>query len=140
MQISAGLRKYLREKVKLEFAGIDTRDGIITEAKDEATGVVDEVVTRGNVLTIRGRGIKIEGDDEHKDQVGVFFVPTEGEPIKASTVALNNPKTLIVQLPNELTEGESYYLAIETQSSIRSSGKTIKRMRGIRSEFSMVAA
>jgi hypothetical protein len=140
MQISAGLRKYLREKVKLEFDGIDTRDGIITEVKDGATGAVDEVITRGNVLTIRGRGIKIKGDGEHKDRVGVFFVPTEGEPIKAATVALNNPKTLIVQVPNELIEGESYHLAIETQSSVRHSGKTLKKIRDIRSEFSMIAA
>jgi hypothetical protein len=140
MQISGGFRKYLKEKVKLEFTGTDTRERYIKEVKDEATGAVDDVVTRGNVITIHGTGMKIEGDDEHKDQVGVFFVTTDGMSVKASTVALNNPKTLIVYVPDELTEGELYHLSIATQSSIKGGGKPMKSVRDIRSEFTLVAS
>jgi hypothetical protein len=140
MQISGGFRNYLKEKVKLDFTGMDTRDCYIKEVTDVATGAVDDMMTRGNVITIHGKGMKIEGDNNHKDKVGVFFVPTDGAPVKASTVALNNPKTLIVHVPNELTEGELYQLSISTQSSIKGGGKPRKNMRDIRSDFTLVAS
>ena len=132
--------KYLKEKVKVEFDGIERCESFIVEARDEATGLTDEVLTRGSILTINGTGIKIEGDEEHKDEVGVFFCPSAGSPVKASIIALNNPKTLIVQIPNELTVGESYRLAIETQSSARHGACIIKKVRDIRSDFTLVAA
>ena len=58
---------------KIDFDGIDQSDGHIGEAVDEATGLIDEAATVGNILTIHGYGLKIEADDAHKDQVGVFF-------------------------------------------------------------------
>ena len=140
LQTSAEFRNYLKEKVKVEFDGKETIESFISEARDEATGLFDEVLTRGNILTINGSGLKIDGDEEHKDLVGVFFKPPKGLPIKASIIALNNPRTMIVHIPNELTVGESYTLAVETQSSARHGSGTVKNVRDIRSSFMMKAA
>jgi hypothetical protein len=39
--------------------GFDADNGIIAEVRDEATGRVDEIMTRGNVLTISGEAYTI---------------------------------------------------------------------------------
>ena len=54
LQASAALRRYIRERVQVAFDGIDQRDGLIAEAADEHSGRLDEVMTIGNILTIRG--------------------------------------------------------------------------------------
>jgi hypothetical protein len=140
LRTSASFRNYLKEKVKLEFIGIDSSEGIIAEAMDEATGLVDEVMTRGHILTINGEGLKIDGENDCKDLIGVVFLPKTGASVKASVIAVNKPKTLKVLVPTDLKEGESYRLAIETKSSIRHGGTLLKRVRNLRSDFSLVAA
>jgi hypothetical protein len=140
LQINSAFRKYLEENVKLDFAGRDLDDSFIAKATDFATGRVGEVMTKGNTITIHGRGLKIEGDETHKDLVGLFFVPKSGKPIKASNVVVNTHKILKVLVPTELTKGASYQLTVGTQSSTRSNGSVLKNVRDIRSEFSLVAA
>ena len=135
-----GFRKYLKEKVKVEFAGVDCCEGCIDEAKDEATGLADTVITRGNILTINGRGLKVRWDETHKDMAGVFFLPETGEPVRAKEIAFNTPGRLIVQIPMELRVGESYRLAVGTQSTPRHGGKLLKDVRNIRSDFTLTAA
>jgi hypothetical protein len=46
---------------------------IIAEVVDECTGAMDVTATLGSLLTVRGFGLKIEGDDLHKTQVGLWF-------------------------------------------------------------------
>ena len=140
LQTSAEFRKYLKEKVQVEFDGKDICESFITEAKDEATGNVSTMLTRGNILTINGTGLKIEGDDANKGKIGLFFVPKSGTPIKASTIALNNPRSLIVHIPTELKKGVSYRLSVETQSSPRNGGGILKKVRNFSSEFTLTAA
>jgi hypothetical protein len=138
--VSAGFRKYLAEKVTVEFDGIDQSDGLIAEARDEATGLVDETATIGNILTIHGFGLKIEADEEHKEQSGVFFVPKPGVPIKAKVLAVNEPRTLKVVVPAELAEGTAYQIAVETWSSAKGGGALLKKARDMRSDFKVTAA
>ena len=139
LQTSSAFRKYLKEKVKVEFDGKDSIDSFIADARDEATGSAG-VLTRGNILTINGMGLKIEGDEDHRDLVGVFFRPKTGLPVKAKTIALNNPRTLIVHIPTELKKGESYAITVETQSSARNGATMLKNIRDIRSAFMLTAA
>jgi hypothetical protein len=73
MQTTILFKDYIQKRVIVQFDGIDQADGLIAEAVDEHTGQVDEVMTVGNLLTIRGYGLKIEGDDEHKNEVGLWF-------------------------------------------------------------------
>jgi hypothetical protein len=139
LQTSAAFRKYLKERVQVEIDGIDQQDGLIAEAQDEATGLIDEVATMGNILTIHGYGLKIEGDEERKNAMGVFFKPASGIPIKAAVLAVNEPRTLKVLVPTELTEGTAYTIAVETQSSPRHAGTMLKKVRDMRSEFTVTA-
>ena len=49
IQASAAFRKYLREKVKIEFEGVDQSDGLIAEVYDEASETTDDIAT---ILTL----------------------------------------------------------------------------------------
>ena len=140
LQTSAHFRKYLKEKVEIHFDGIDDSDGLIAEVMDEATGLVDEVMTRGNILTIIGTGIKIEGDYEHRETVGVFFRPRKGAPVKAKVIAVNENKTLKVLVPHELSPGTAYQISLGTMSSVKGNGYLVKKARDLRSDFMIVAA
>ena len=140
LQTSAAFRKYIRERVTTEFSGIDQSDGLISEAYDEATEMADEVATIGNLLTIHGFGLKIEGDELHKDEVGLFFEPDcGGAPVKADIIAVNEPRTLKIVVPRNLKAGAVYRLKVVTQGSARGSNHLLKDLREMRSDFTLAA-
>jgi hypothetical protein len=138
MQSAARFREYIKERVGVQFDGVDQADGLIAEALDEASGLVDEVMTIGNILTIRGYGLKIEGDDEHKDEAGLFFEDGAGSAIKAGIIAVNEPKTLKVIVPSGLAIRTGYTLKVVTQSSAKGGGALLKNVREVRSDFKLV--
>jgi hypothetical protein len=138
LQTSAHFRKYLKERVKVEFDGLDQSDGLIAEAKDEFTGLVDESATAGQILTIHGYGLKIEADDAHKNNVGVYFIHATESPQKVQVIAVNEPRTLKILVPGSLTTNDPYRLQVVTQSSARHSGTLLKDLREMRSEFSLM--
>jgi hypothetical protein len=139
LQTSAAFRKYLKDRVKAEFAGVDQSDGLIAEAYDESSEMVDEVVTIGNLLVIHGFGLKIEGDEAQKDAVGLYFVPEEGgTAVKVDIIAVNEPRTLKVIVP-ALEAGKAYRLKIVTQSSAKHSGTMLKTIREVHSDFVLSA-
>jgi hypothetical protein len=140
LQTTSTFRKYLKDKVKLEFCGIDQSDGLIAEALDEATELVDETLTIGNLLTIRGYGLKIDSDEAHHDEAGLYFVPADGgSPIKAEIIAVNEPRTIKAIVPAAIGAGKQYSLRIVTQSSVKTHSHILKEMRRIQSDFTLTA-
>jgi hypothetical protein len=135
MQTAARFREYIRERVEVQFDGIDREDGIIAEVVDEHTGAMDVTATIGNILTVRGFGLKIEGDDQHKTQVGFWFDDKHTPPIRAEAIAVNEPKTLKVVVPPTLYADGEYYLKLVTQSSVRHGGTMLKNTREVWSDF-----
>jgi hypothetical protein len=96
-------------------------------------------MTVGNLLTIRGYGLKIEGDDEHAEEVGLWFDDGQNPPVKAEIIAVNEPKTLKAIVPATLGVGGEYALKIVTQSSTKSRGTMLKNIREVRSDFKLTA-
>jgi hypothetical protein len=118
----------------------DPSEGLIAEAKGEATGLIDETVTLGNLLTIRGYGLKIEGDEANSTDTGLYFEPEgDGQPIKAVIIAVNEPRTLKVVVPQYLSSGTKYRLKLITQSSAKHGSGLLKNPRMIHSDFSLTA-
>jgi hypothetical protein len=139
LQTSAAFRKYLKDRVKAELGGVDQSDGLIAEAYDESSEMIDEVVTIGNLLTVHGYGLKIEGDEANRDSVGLFFEPEDGgTAVKTEIIAVNEPRTLKVIVP-ALTAGKAYVLKAITQSSAKGGGALLKKIREMRSEFTLTA-
>jgi len=141
LQTSAAFRNYLKEKVKVVFDGNEeVKSGVIAKATDEATGLISEVMTVGNILTIRGSRIKIEGDEVHKDQIGIFFKPKFGTAVKAQVIALNHPRTLKVVVPAGLKKGVEYQITVGTQSSAKGNGFMLSKVRDVTSKFTLTVA
>jgi hypothetical protein len=135
MQSAARFRKYIRERVQVQFDGIDHEDGIIAEVVDEYTGAMDVTATLGSLLTVRGFGLKLEGDDLHKTQVGLWFDDKHTPPVKAEAVAVNEPRTLKVIVPTTLYADGEYYLKIVTQSNVKGRGTLLKNTRETWTDF-----
>jgi hypothetical protein len=137
LQPTAGFRQYLRDFVKLVISGIDADVGHIAEAIDESNGQVYTTVTMGELLTVHGHGLKIEGDADHTVAVGLFFetITTPGL-WNARIVAVNEDKTLKVIVPNMPTPN-TCRLKLVTQSSVKSSSYLLKNLREITSEFTL---
>jgi hypothetical protein len=139
MQCSADFRAYLRDRGQVQIDGKDEAEGYIAEARDEATGLVDEVMTKGNLLTIHGYGLKIEADAAHAMQAGVFFKPETGIPIKSAIMAVNEPRTLKIIVPPGVVVGTAYTIYVITQGSARGSNHLLKELRQAVSEFTLTA-
>jgi hypothetical protein len=139
LQVSAAFRAYLRDRVGLAFDGIDVSDGIIAQVVDNATGLIDESATIGNLLMVHGLGLKLESDEQHKSETGLFFVDEQGGKVKADIIAVNEPRTLKAVVPAALAAGKDYRLLVVTQSSARHSGTPLKNPREVRAEFTLTA-
>jgi hypothetical protein len=138
LQAAAAFRQYLRDNVKVEIAGIEADNGHIGEAVDEAAGAIDDSATIGNILTVRGHGLKIEG--EAANNPGFFFAPASGDPIQAVIIPVNEPRTLKVLVPAGLAAGTDYTLVVVTQSSVKSTnGIPLKTPRTVTSDFTVKA-
>jgi hypothetical protein len=139
LQSAAPFRQYIRDKVGVQVDGIDEAEGLIAEAVDEHTGQIDEVMTIGNILTIRGYGLKVEGDDTHRAEVGLWFDDGMHSPVKAEALAVNEPRTLKAIVPANLAAGGDYILKVVTQSSTHASGHLLKEVRNMKSDFELTA-
>jgi hypothetical protein len=135
MQSAAAFREYIRERVKVQFDGIEDTDGIIAEAVDEYMGQSDLTATVGYILTIRGSGLKIESDNQHKAQAGLWFDNKHTPPIRADAIAVNEPRTIKVAVPSTLLVDGKYCLKIVTQSTVKGGGTLLKNTREIWSDF-----
>jgi len=138
LQTSTNFRTYLKEHIKVEFDGFDQSDGLIAEVRDEATGLIDEAITRGNLLTIHGYGLKIDGDAAHQNDVGLFFIhQPSGSPLKADIIAVNEPRTLKVVAPMALGSLQVYTLRLVTQTSAKHGSALLKEPRILNSDFTL---
>jgi len=139
LQTSAAFRKYLKERVKVEFDGLDQSDGLIAEVRDEATGLIDETLTVGKLVTIHGFGLKIEADEANRNYAGLFFIASDSYSTKAEIIAVNEPKTIKAIVPAGLVNGAAYTIRVVTQSSAKTHGTLLKEMREMNSEFTLTA-
>ncbi len=106
------LRKGLNE-VQVEITGVGDSGISISKVTDVKTKSVDDRITPGRNLRIKGSKLKLEG--EHPD-VGVWFVnqaTQERIRVEADDVVDNNPSELVVVIP-DLAPGQ-YALEVCSQ-------------------------
>ncbi len=92
----------------------------VQEVKDSVSGTVNEKLTSGGVVEVRGYHLKLEGDNP---ACGLWFVPESGAEVKAQTFIENKPSKLIAMIP-ALAAG-SYRLKVATQY-MSGGGKQLK--------------
>jgi len=101
--------------ITVRVMGVGESGIIISHVVDQKTGSVNDLLTPGGALKIRGGKLKITGD--HPD-VGVSFEDEAGNPVKVEErdIIVNNPSELIVQIP-ALMPGK-YQLVISNQYAV----------------------
>jgi hypothetical protein len=100
--------------IKVQVMGVGETGIIISHVVDVKTGSVNDLLTPGGTLKIRGGKLKIVGDNP---QVGVSFEDEAGNTFRVEErdIVVNNPSELIVHIP-ALPVGK-YQLAICNQYS-----------------------
>lgn len=98
--------------VTLEKTETITPQPHILEVKDSISGKVNEILTPGGVVEVRGNSIRIVGENA---DCGLWFVPETGDPIKAQVLVQNKPSVVIAMIP--MLPVGTYSIKIVTQYS-----------------------
>jgi len=108
------LRRQL-PNINVEVLGMGETAIMISHVVDKKTGSVNDLITPGGVLKIRGGRLKIVGDNP---EVGVHFEDEAGNSYKVEErdLIVNNPSQLMVQVP-ALPAGR-YQLVIRNQYAV----------------------
>jgi hypothetical protein len=116
VRLSAGkeLKDYVKANSEVVFVGKLTNSAAIDQVYDHGSETADECLTRGRNITITGNGLKIMASPEHKADTGVFFERSDGSLIPAHQPPANEPKRLVVLVPQDLEEGAEYRICIKT--------------------------
>lgn len=85
----------------------------ILEVKDVVSNTVNELLTPGGIVQIRGSRLKFL---QTEDNNGVFFINQQGESIKLSVIADNKPARIMAMLPADMQPG-TYSLEVRTSFS-----------------------
>lgn len=119
VNLSKGVLLRAAEKeVALQKSSTVTPTPNILEVKDEVSGKTNDVLTPGGIIQLWGNNLRIAGT--HAD-VGLWFVPEAGSPVKAEVVAVNKPSSLLAMIP-PLTAGK-WTVKVVTQYA--AGGKTL---------------
>ncbi|MDP4210728.1 MAG: DNA-binding domain-containing protein [Bacteroidota bacterium] len=99
--------------VSVDILGVAENGSYIAQVVDVKTGSVNDIITPGRNLKVKGSKIKVTG--EHED-VGIFFINQsnlQSTKVDLSDIVTNKPSELIIVVPT-LTAG-SYKLQVATQ-------------------------
>jgi hypothetical protein len=108
--------KLLREsvkKVKLEKVVVSEPLPHILEVKDVVSESVNETLTPGGVLQLRGSRLKFLPSEENN---GVFLIDEQGVATKLSVIVENKPARIMMMLPADLPQG-AYFAEVRTTYS-----------------------
>jgi hypothetical protein len=110
-------------KVKTEKVIIAEPLPHILEVKDVSSDAVNDVITPGGVIQLRGGKLKFLTNQSDN---GIFLVGENGEEIKLTVIVENKPARLITVMPTDVPQGEYF---IEVRTSFASSGKPTKNVK-----------
>jgi hypothetical protein len=113
---------------------------MIAEIINNVTGEIDTTINSGALFTVRGTGLKIEFDDMHIDETGLFLEEVNSlvrTKIEMTDIAVKEPRELRAIASQYISAGQQYYVVVLTQSSVRSNGKPLKKVREMKSDFAI---
>jgi hypothetical protein len=134
-------RQFINNNVLVTFDGVDEVSAFISEVIDLHTGSINEALSVGGVVEVRGIGLKVASEPARSVQSGIYFVSDSDNSvrIKSNLIIVNEPRTIKANIPDTLASGGKYFIEIVTQLSSRGSGHILKELRTVRSEVSYIA-
>ncbi|OAV69972.1 hypothetical protein Barb6XT_00174 [Bacteroidales bacterium Barb6XT] len=113
-----------RESIHVTVAGLAPDHTIILEVINVFTGGKNGDLTKGRNLRILGTNLRIEGDEAHKDIIGVYLDDSKAlvPPLKVpeADIVVNNPSEVMIVIPN-IAAGSTWRLRLVTQTMGRGS-------------------
>lgn len=121
------------KQVGVKILGLKQESAYILGSEDTSTRATDGTATAGRNLRLKGRKMKVVGDDP---AVGLFIVDSSNNETKLTNDLLvqNKPSELIILLPADLADGD-YELHIVTQFS--SGNVWLKKPRTLTRQFTV---
>jgi hypothetical protein len=101
------------KRIKVEKVQVADPSPYIVEAKDVVSGTVNETLTPGGILELRGSRLKFAAANPAN---GLFLIPETGGEIRMEVIAENKPARLMALLPAQLAAG-TYYAEVRTTVS-----------------------
>jgi hypothetical protein len=95
----------------------------IIEIRDIVSETVNDTLTPGGVVQLRGSRLKFLTEQEDN---GIFLINGSGEATKLQVIAENKPARLMAMLPADLPQGT---YTVEVRTSYTGSGKPRKSVR-----------
>jgi hypothetical protein len=124
-------KDYVKKYSEIALVAKISPRSVIESVFDHGSETSDECITRGHNITITGRGLKIIANPDSRAETGVFFEAPDGNLVKASMPPANEPKRLVVLVPQGLEEGAKYHICLKTMT-----GTTQPDLISVRSEQS----
>jgi hypothetical protein len=124
ININPGVR--MREavrKVKTEKVSVAEPLPHILEVKDVSSDTINDVITPGGVVQLRGGKLKFLTDQPDN---GIFMIGENGAETKLAVIVENKPARLIAVMPADIPQGEYF---VEVRTSWTSSGKPVKILK-----------
>ena len=110
LRLSAPMKEALAQ-MKVEVIPHASPTPVIKQVFDQKSKTTNDRLTPGHTLDITGELLKIE--DQAANEQGVFLVNTNKDEVKMPYLYQNTPKTLQVELPDNLKRG-TYRLEVRT--------------------------
>jgi hypothetical protein len=118
----SGLREAAR-KVKTEKVIVADPAPHILEVKDVTSGSVNDTLTAGGVVQLRGGRLKFLIAEENN---GIFLIDEQGKEVKLTMIVENKPARLIAVVPADIPKGDYF---IEVRTSYNAGGKPMKTLK-----------
>ncbi|KXX71376.1 DNA-binding domain-containing protein [Flammeovirga sp. SJP92] len=115
VNLSSNIRELIGD-TKVTILGQAKTGPVLLKVVDSFTSEVNAQITPNNAVTLYGDRIKVEGTEDYKDQVGLFFINLDDQSrTKVTQLVSNENKTVIFMTP-ALSSG-NYELELATQFS-----------------------
>ncbi|MDR1169817.1 MAG: DUF4469 domain-containing protein [Prevotellaceae bacterium] len=116
----------MREAVrKVKTEKVATAESLphILEVKDVTSGMINDTITPGGVIQLRGSKLRFLTDQPEN---GIFLFRENEADIVLTTIVENKPARLIAVLPTDLPHGEYF---IEVRTTFSGSAKPAKKLK-----------
>jgi hypothetical protein len=124
INISAGTQlNAAGQKIKTEKVVVPDPQPYIIEVRDIVSDTVNETLTPGGVIQLRGARLKFLTD---QDGNGIFLINESGVATRLAVIVENKPARLMAMLPADLPQG---IYTVEVRTSYAGSGKPRKSVR-----------
>lgn len=117
------LMRSASSKIKTQKVQVPDPQPFILEVSDVLSGTVNDQLTPGGVVQLKGGRLKLVTANPDN---GIFLVNEQGSAVKLAVIVENKPARLIAMLPADLPQGT---YSIEVRTTLTSSNKESKTMK-----------